>query len=1055
MQDDLLPLSRAEAPVTPAADSLYSFFDPNWDFYRQQLAELELIYATAPIGLCFHDTQFRFIRINEQMAAFNGVSVAEHIGRTIYEVVPDFADYIVTILQTVLQSGQPLLNYEFRAQSPGCTEERDWLGSYYPVKDLSEQVIGINVMVQDITDRKRTEATLREQAQIIDQIHDSVIATDLQGCITSWNQGAVRLFGYQTEEAIGQPITLLYPTPAMQEALQQAIEPMLAQGEHETEIQMQRKSGEMMDALLSLSLVRDEQQKPIRMIGYSTDITARKQAEADLHCSQAIAKQQLAEIEAIYTTAPIGLCFLDPELRFVRVNQHLAEINGLAAAGHLGKKITDLFPDLADAQMPYFEEVLQSGLPIHNVELQGKTPAQPGRLRTWLVNYYPLKDASEQVLGINITVKEITERKRDEQLQQFLADVGSILTTTNDETAMLAGIAKLAVPILADCCFFDLLQDGGWQCVAWQHHDPQQAQSFAQIHQFSPHWWTDHPLRQWGSGEPLRITEQLDSWLDTLAIDPSHRQFLRELQLRSLVIAPLVVQERCLGLLTFGMTQASERCYTQVEQDLLSSLAEQTAMTLDNARLYRVSQQANRIKDEFLAVLSHELRSPLNPILGWSRLLQTRAFSPEKTQEALATIERNARLQAQLIEDLLDVSRILQGKLSLEIAPVHLVSVVAAAIETVRLAIEAKSLQLQLILIDPHQGKQTIDPFQVDLMQLQGFDQSLQFTTLGDASRLQQAIWNLLSNAAKFTHQGGEIKLVLEKLSIEWPSRSSSPIQHHPWQPPAPHPSNRPSNLEVNSPVELHSYRPPSLLARGRFSNRSDSSRLHQVEEMLQITVQDNGRGIPPEFLPYVFDYFRQADSTTTRQFGGLGLGLAIVRQVVELHGGTVQAESPGLDQGATFRLRLPLLRSPNTSIEAPFCRLDTINEAYPLVNHRILIVDDEVDSREYLAFVLAQAGAEVITVASAAETLEKLSQQPDLLISDIAMPETDGYQLLQQIRAQITAQQLPAIALTAYAGEYNAKQAIEAGFQHHLSKPVDPSHLIAVIIELQRRTAN
>lgn len=982
--------------------------------YRQQLAELELIYATAPIGLCFHDRQFRFIRINEQMASFNGVPVAEHIGRTIYEVIPEFADYIAKILQSVIDSGHPLLNYEFRAQAPGCTEERDWLGNYYPVKDASGNILGVNVMVQDITERKRAEVRLQEQAQIIDQIHDSVIATDLQGMITSWNQGAVRLFGYQSQEAIGQPISLLYPTPAMQEVLQtQVIEPLLAKGDHEIEVQMQRKSGEVMDALLSLSILRDSQQNPVRMIGYSMDITDRKQAEAGLRRSQAIAKQQLAEIEAIYRTAPIGLCVLDTNLRFVRVNQQLAEINGLDAAAHLGQSITELLPELAAAQMAYFQQALL-GIPVHNVEIQGKTLAQPGQLRTWLVNYDPLKDAADRILGINITVKEITERKRGEQLQQFLAEVGSILTTSSDETAMLTEIAKLTVPILADCCFFDLLQEGRWQRVAWQ---PTQVESSLDQLAFLPQIAThsDRSRLPPLDSAPILIAEE--DWLDAFAINPAQLQALRDLQLRSLIVAPLVVQDRRLGLLTFGMTQASQRSYTSVEQDLIGTLAKQMAMTIDNARLYQVSQQANRVKDEFLAVLSHELRSPLNPILGWSRLLQTRAFEPAKMQEALATIERNAQLQAQLIEDLLDISRILQGKLSLEMAPVQLMAVIAAAIETMQLAIESKSLQLQFIWIDAVRGEQRLDPFKTDLAQLYDLDPLLQFSTVGDAARLQQGIWNLLSNAVKFTPAGGSIQIYLENLSlpaaVAYPEGATDGAAF--WQ----------------------------------------TDRSPKTTELLQITVQDNGKGIAPEFLPYVFDYFRQADSTTTRQFGGLGLGLAIVRQVVELHGGTVQAESSGPGQGATFRIRLPKLQPKLDRRASTPDQQDSPSSDLPLNGYEIWVVDDEPDSRELMAFVLVQAGAVVMQLASAADTLARFAAQtsplPDLLISDIGMPVMDGYGLLRQIRNELSASQLPAIALTAYAGEANAKQALQAGFQFHLAKPVDPNRLIAAIIELMK----
>ncbi|MEW6494760.1 MAG: ATP-binding protein, partial [Cyanobacteriota bacterium] len=317
--------------------------------------------------------------------------------------------------------------------------------------------------------------------------------------------------------------------------------------------------------------------------------------------------------------------------------------------------------------------------------------------------------------------------------------------------------------------------------------------------------------------------------------------------------------------------------------------------------------QANRIKDEFLAVLSHELRTPLNPILGWTRLLQAGKLDEKKTAFALETIERNTKLQAQLIEDLLDVSRILQGKLRLKISPVNLVTMIEAARETVRLAAEAKSIQIQTV-----------------------FDSAAR-QVKGDSNRLQQVVWNLLSNAVKFTPTGGQIEIKLERIG---------------------------------------SY--------------------------AQIQVKDTGEGICAEFLPYIFEYFRQADGSITRRFGGLGLGLAIARHLVELHGGTIYAESPGQGQGATFTVRLPLLKAKGTQQEAKgdFCGSSFI--CPPLEGIRVLVVDDEPDTLNLLVFVLEQAGAIVTSAASASLALEAFKQQqPDLLLSDIAMPEMDGYTLI------------------------------------------------------------
>ncbi|BAB74974.1 MASE1 domain-containing protein [Anabaena sp. FACHB-709] len=371
------------------------------------------------------------------------------------------------------------------------------------------------------------------------------------------------------------------------------------------------------------------------------------------------------------------------------------------------------------------------------------------------------------------------------------------------------------------------------------------------------------------------------------------------------------------------------------------------------------AERANRLKDDFLAVLSHELRTPLNPILGWATLLKKRNLEEATRRRGIETIERNAKLQIQLIEDLLDVSRIQQGKLSLNIQSVNLVHTIEEALETVRLAIEAKSIHIKTAL---------------------GVNVGM---VAGDAARLQQIIWNLLANAIKFTPPAGQIQVVLER-----------------------------------------------------------------VNNSAQIQIQDNGKGISSEFLPYVFEYFRQADGTITRQFGGLGLGLAIVKHLTELHGGTVKAESAGEGMGAIFTVNLPLML--NAPQKVP--QVGQPDNTWSLGGLYILVVDDDVDTGEFLTLMLEQSGAEVTAVTSAGEALEVIARtKVDLLLSDIGMPGIDGYMLMQLIRAMPSAKggKIPAIALTAYAGEINQKQALAAGFQLHLVKPVEAEKLLQGISEV------
>ncbi len=386
----------------------------------------------------------------------------------------------------------------------------------------------------------------------------------------------------------------------------------------------------------------------------------------------------------------------------------------------------------------------------------------------------------------------------------------------------------------------------------------------------------------------------------------------------------------------------------------------------------RTAEEATRAKDEFLATVSHELRTPLTAILGWSRMLQTGQLDERMSARALDAIERNAESQNQLIGDLLDFSRIISGKIRLDVGPVDPSSVIEASIDVVSPAADAKGIRLQTVL-DPKAGPVS-----------------------GDPERLQQVMWNLLSNAIKFTPQGGRVQVRLAR---------------------------------VNSSVEIN--------------------------------VSDTGQGIEAEFLPYVFERFRQADTTTTRRQSGLGLGMAITKHLVELHGGTIRAESPGGGQGTTFTLRLPVMivhhaeHVPDAAVErrlapgeeqappAQLARLDGIH---------VLIVDDELDTRELLSAILAQSGAVVTAATGVVDALDKLRlAEPDLLVSDIEMANEDGYSLIRKVRAveEGRGRNIPAIALTAHARPSDRLRALSEGYQMHMSKPVEPVELVLAIANL------
>ncbi|BAZ09469.1 multi-sensor hybrid histidine kinase [Calothrix sp. NIES-4071] len=375
------------------------------------------------------------------------------------------------------------------------------------------------------------------------------------------------------------------------------------------------------------------------------------------------------------------------------------------------------------------------------------------------------------------------------------------------------------------------------------------------------------------------------------------------------------------------------------------------------------AEAANRAKDEFLATLSHELRTPLTPILGWSKVLQTKQLPEAKVKEALFQIEEHARRQAQLVDDLLDISRITQGKLTLSLSSVSLVAPINAALETVRPAAQAKSIHIETIL-----------------------DTSIP-VVMGDVGRLQQVVWNIVSNAIKFTPENGNIMVKLER-----------------------------------------------------------------VDHYAQITVSDTGRGISPKFIPYIFDRFRQEDNSITREFGGLGLGLSLSQQLVEAHGGTITASSPGVGKGTIFKVTLPLMIEAvhNNLLDAT--KANETAEQLNLKGTRVLVVEDESAALEFISYILEEEGAVVTPVATAKAALAVLKKyQFDVLVCDIGLQETDGYTLIRRIRtlSEKHNRNIKAIALTAYASEANKQQAINAGFQLHIAKPFEPSDLVGAIAQL------
>ncbi|QSJ15081.1 PAS domain S-box protein [Nostoc sp. UHCC 0702] len=674
----------------------------------------------------------------------------------------------------------------------------------------------------------------------------------------------------------------------------------------------------------------DDIGQAVRMIGVCMDITDRKQAKESTRKLTTKVQEQANILNAILAASVDNIFIINRTGCYQYVSHGGAAVLGCKVEDIIGKNVRelDLPTDFIDRVENQRQFVIATGEPIKD---ECEYVLADGR------HYYeyiltPLRNF-DQIEGVITVSRDITEHKRVEHsLRESEARFRRLFESN------LVGVA-----------FWNM--DG----FITDAND-----AYLQLAGYTRDEFTANGKINWRQLTPIEYKHLDDRALtEVKATSVSHiyeKEYIHRNGKRVPVVLGVALLNDSLNDGVAFVLDITERKHAEQERDRL----------LQRERAARKEAEvANRIKDQFLAVLSHELRTPLNPIMGWSKLLRSRKFDVETTNRALETIERNAKLQTQLIEDLLDVSRILQGKLSLNVCPVSLLMVVEGAIDTVRLAAEAKSIQIQTI-IDPSLGQ-----------------------VMGDPNRLQQVVWNLLSNAVKFTPKGGHVEI-----------------------------------------------------------------RVAEVDYQAQITVSDTGKGITPDFLPYVFDYFRQADGTTTRKFGGLGLGLAIVRQVVELHGGTVWAESPGEGMGATFTVRLPfLLRNEQVDLEddqpQPFNPHPRI-----LSNMEILVVDDEPDIRDLVSFILQEYGVKVTAVASAKEALQALSLSiPDVLISDIGMPEIDGYMLMRQVRKRSPQQggNVPAIALTAYAGEINQQQALAAGFQLHISKPVDPELLVKAIVGLTK----
>ncbi|TVP59798.1 MAG: PAS domain S-box protein [Nodularia sp. (in: Bacteria)] len=833
--------------------------------------------------------------------------------------------------------------------------------------------------VMDLSDRQAAQNALSDVMQRL-TFHEEnsplgVIEWDDEFRISRWSPAAEKIFGWSAKEVMGKhfedwPFVFGEDIEIVKDTFGQLYNC------RETQVIARNRNCTKDNFVVHCewynSALYDESGKLISVLSQVLNVTERKQIKAALRESEALFRQMAdTSLTLIWMSDTSNLCcyFNQPWLEFTGRTMEQEMGQGWAKGVH---------PE--DSQR-CFETYINAFNARQEFKMEYRLKRADGKYR-WMLDIGIPRFTSEGIfLGYIGSCIDISERKQVEVERERM------LARSQEYTRQLNGLMEAALAINSALSIEEVIRTiteqareiiGAHQSVTTMTIDGDCAKFFSSASLSDKYAaWRPSPNQQpngFGINTSVRLINRSMRMTQTeLEAHPQWRQFGKQIDqhppMRGCLAAPLIGRDgQNMGLIQLSDKYKDE--FTKEDEAIIVQLAQMASIAIENTRLYEAEQQAraqaeeaNCIKDEFLAVLSHELRSPLNPILGWSKLLQSRKFDESKTTSALATIERNARLQAQLIEDLLDVSRILQGKLTLNVDQVNLGLTISAAMETVRLAAEAKSINLKFF--------SDID------------DTAL---VMGDPNRLQQVFWNLLSNAVKFTPPGGRVQVCLEC-----------------------------------------------------------------IDDNIQIQVMDTGKGIDPHFLSHVFDYFRQADSATTRKFGGLGLGLAIVRQLVELHGGRVFADSAGEGEGATFTVQLPALQKPLITADS-HSEGEMDSSLGNLEGIKILVVDDDLDSRDFICFVLEEEGAEVISVSSAIEALQTLpDSKADVLLSDIGMPEMDGYMLMRQVRSWTSEQggKTPAIALTAYAGEYNQQQAMSAGFQMHVTKPAEPSELVAAVARL------
>lgn len=894
---------------------------------EQQDLFLKCLLEATVDGIIAFDREFRYTTWNRAMEQISGVKREDLLGKYAFE--------IFTCLK---ETGEDQFYREALSGNTVVAENRPYLipqtgrqgffdGYYSPRHDERGEVIGGVAIIRDVTDRKLEASTIDDHKRLAFHVENTplaVIEWDNEFRVLRWSPKAQKLFGWVAEEVLGKRFSeWQFVVPEDLEAVNQ-LGHRQNQGQEQYNISRNRnytKLGTILHCEWYNSALYDDAGKLISVLSLVLDVTVARRIEEALRKSE-------AQYRLLFESNPQPMWVYDlTTLRFLAVNDAAVSHYGYSRPEFLDMSIMDIRPgDDVDLLRAYIaagnSENDQAGEWRHrkkngemiNVEITSNHVNFAGR-------------AAEFVLA-----NDITERKKAEDALRISEDRYRDLVDNSHEL--------ICTHDLEGC----VLSVNPWAARALGY--PQESLVGLNIR----------------AGLLPEYRARFDDYLQTVKTEGSARGVMK--------VRTSTGEVR---LWEYYNTLRTEGVETPIVRGMAHDVTERREALKREKEARLEAEAANRVKDEFLSTLSHELRTPLTAIMGWSDLLLHDEVEAGKRRQAIETIARNANSQCQLINDLLEVSRIITGKLRLEFVACELQTVIEAAAESIRPTAEAKGIRLQLDL-DWQAG-----------------------SIYGDHERLQQIVWNLLSNGVKFTPSGGSVNVSLQR---------------------------------INSHVE--------------------------------IAVTDTGVGISRDFLPHVFDRFRQADGSTTRNYGGLGLGLAIVRHLVELHGGTAYAESGGENQGSKFTVRLPLMVSAehhfDVPVSMPAVAAAPRDRQLSLNGLRVLVVDDEVDARMLLTAMLERCGAEVISVNSAQEGLEVLETwRPDVLVADIGMPVEDGYALIRRVRTlpKDKGGQTPALALTAYARTEDRVRALSEGYQLHLAKPVDRVELATVVASLANRVTS